>query len=168
MIALFDLLNVNGGFLPVPDEHGRLGCQLHEAFECIRCLSLGSRLKHLSNSDEGQNHGCGLKIEIHHVFHDFFHVPIHLCPRHRKEHQSGPEKGGKGAKSNQRIHVWCPMDEPLKSTDKELLVDHHDDPSQKHLNESHGHMIVIKKGGQWESPHHVAHGKVHKHQEKAQ
>ena len=46
------LLDGDGFFFPVPNDRRRLGCQLHEALECIRRLALRPGLEHLADGDE--------------------------------------------------------------------------------------------------------------------
>ena len=59
------------------------------------------------------------------------------------------------------------MPQGLIAADEELLVDDHDDHRQQQLGQPHGHMVVVVKRRQGPAPHHVAHGKVHQHQQKA-
>ena len=98
--------------------------------------------------------------------HDEFVIAIDLSTGHGKEGVSAPHKAGHGAQGHQRVHVGRAVEEALEAVDEELLVDDHDDAGQQQLDEAHGNVVAIKPVG--EGPHHVAHGEVHQHQQKAQ
>ena len=89
-ISFFYLFDRYGDFFFSFHENGGLRCHIHKAFQCIRGLSLGSRLKHLSYGDQCQDHCCGFKIKIHHIIHDRFHITVHLCSGHCKENIHTP------------------------------------------------------------------------------
>ena len=55
---------------PSRSSRRRLGRQLHQAFQRVCGLALGARLQHFAHGNQRQNHGRGLKIEVHHVVHD--------------------------------------------------------------------------------------------------
>ena len=69
--------------LPTSQHSRGLWGQLHEIFERIRGLSLRTRLQHLSNRDECQNHGRRLKIEPMQIPHGSLHI---LRRTHGKQH----------------------------------------------------------------------------------
>ena len=60
------------------------------------------------------------------------------------------------------------MEQALEAADEELLVDDHDDAGQQQLDQGHRDVVAVKPGGQGPAPHHVSHGEVHQHQQKAQ
>ena len=64
------------------DDRGGLGRELHEPAQGVGRLALGARLKHLADGDERQDHGGGLKVEVHHAAHDGFLIPAHLSAGH--------------------------------------------------------------------------------------
>ena len=59
------------------------------------------------------------------------------------------------------------MDEPFGPADEELLVDHHDNGGENHLQEAHGHMVALQEGWYRPAPHVGSHREVHQHQQKA-
>ena len=66
------------------------------------------------------------------------------------------------------LSVYNIKPEDAKAADKEFLVNHHDNTSQQKLYQSHRHMIIVKKGGQRPSPHHMSHGKIHEYRQENQ
>ena len=48
----------------------------------------------LAHGDEGQDHGGGFKVELHHIVHDKFVIAIDLSTGHGKEGVSAPHKAG--------------------------------------------------------------------------
>ena len=59
--------------------------KLHQALERVGGLALGAGLQHLAHRDEGQNHGSGLKVELHHIMHDQLAVAVHLRAGHGEQ-----------------------------------------------------------------------------------
>ena len=167
-VALLYLLDGYGHLGTIPQQGGRFGGQLHQALQCIGGLALGAGLQHLAHRDQGQDHGRRLKVELHHIVHDQLVVAVHLCAGHGKQGVGAPHKAGHGAHGHQRVHVGGAVDQPLEAIDEELLVDHHHDARQQQLDKAHGNMVAVKPVGQRPAPHHVAHGKVHQYQQKAQ
>ena len=151
-----------------PQQGGGLGGQLHQALECIGGLTLGAGLQHLAHGDEGQDHGGGLEVELHHIVHDQLLVAVHLRAGHGEEGVGAPDKAGRGAQRHQRIHIGGAVDQPLEAADEELLVDDHDDARQQQLNKAHGDVVAVEPVGERPAPHHVPHGKVHQNDEKDQ
>ena len=95
-------------------------------------------------------------------------VAVHLRSGHGEQHNGRIDKRRAGAHRDQGVHVGSPVEQTLKAADEKLLVDHHDNAREQHLDDPHGHMISVKKGGQRPSKHHMPHGKVHEYQQKAQ
>ena len=54
-----------------------------------------------------------------------------------------------------------------KAADKKFLVNDHYDSGEKKLHQSHGNMIIIKPCRKRPAPHHMSHGKIHQHKQKA-
>ena len=104
-IALSHVIDPDLLLPAVPDDVCRPGCQLHEALEGIGRAPLGAGLQHLSDRDQGQDHGCGFKVEFHHVVHDGRTVPVHLGPGHGKKHGRAVDKGRAGSQRDQGIHI---------------------------------------------------------------
>ena len=167
-VAFLHLLNGDDHFRAVPQQGGSLRSQLHQALEGVRGLALGAGFQHLAHGDEGQDHGGGFKVELHHIVHDEFVIAIDLSTGHGKEGVSAPHKAGHGAQGHQRVHVGRAVEEALEAVEEELLVDDHDDAGQQQLDEAHGNVVAVKPVGEGPAPHHVSHGEVHQHQQKAQ
>ena len=166
-ITFSDLFDGHRSLLSVPDNNCCLRCQLHQTFQRIRCLSLRSGFQHFSNCDQGKDHGCRFKIELHHVIHNCCRISVHLCPYHCKKYINTPQKGCHGTKCYKGIHIWCTMPQTLKAADKKFLVNDHYDSGEKKLHQSHGNMIIIKPCRKRPAPHHMSHGKIHQHKQKA-
>ena len=96
--------------------------------------------------------------------HDKLGIAVNLGSSHGEQGVDTPYKGGHGAEGYQSVHVRRAVPQTLEATDKEFLVDDHDDSGKKQLYKSHGNMVAIKPGWKRPSPHHVSHGKVHQHQ----
>ena len=166
-VVLLYLLHGDSHFHSVPKQMGCLGSQLHQAFQCVCGFALGTGFQCFAYGDQGQDHGGGLKVEIHHVGHDRVHIAPYLRARHGEKSVGAVNERRRRAQRHQRIHVRRTVPQALETADKEFLVDDHDDNGQKHLSQAHGHMIVIVEGGQRPAPHHMAHREVHQHQQKA-
>ena len=166
-VTLLHLLDGHRYFRAVPQQGGGLGGQLHQALEGVGGLALGAGFQHLAHRDEGQDHGRRLKVELHHIVHDQLAVAVHLGAGHGKQRVGAPHKACHGAQRHQRVHVGRAVDEALEAVDEELLVDDHHDARQQQLDKAHGNMVAVKPVGQRPAPHHVAHGEVHQHQQKA-
>ena len=167
-IALSDIVDTDFLLLTVSDDGGGLGRQLHQTLEGVRRFPLGPRFQHLAYRDQGQDHGRRLKVKFHHVLRDRGGISVRLCPCHGKEHGCAVHEGCPGSQRDQGVHIGSPVEEALKSADKKLLVDHHDNACQKQLQQAHGNMIPMEKGRKRKSQHHMAHGKIHENQEEAQ
>ena len=165
--SFLNLFDGNGKFLPVSYYNRSFWCQFHKAFQCIGSLTFGTGFQHFSYGDQCQDHGRGLKIEVHHVIHNCGRVSVYLCSCHGKQCIDTPQERCHGAKGYQSIHIGRTVPQALKSVDKEFLVDHHDDAGQEQLYQSHGYMIAVKPFRQRPSPHHMSHGKIHQHQQKS-
>ena len=59
------------------------------------------------------------------------------------------------------------MPQALEAADEELLVDDHDDDGQQQLRQPHRHMVVVIERRQRPAPHHMPHGEIHQHDQKA-
>ena len=167
-VPLLHLLDGHGHFGTVPQQGGGLGGKLHQALERVGGLALGAGLQHLAHRDEGQDHGSGLKVELHHIMHDQLTVAVHLRAGHGEQGVGAPHKACHGTHGHQRVHVGRTVEEALEAVDEELLVDDHDDARQQQLHKAHGDVVAVEPAGQGPAPHHVAHGEVHQHQQKAQ
>ena len=86
------------------------------------------------------------------------------CIRHRKQCIDTAKKRCSGSKSYQRIHVRGFIQQSFKTTDKEFLVDDHDNDRQKQLKQSHRHMVSRKERWQRPVPHHMPHREIHQYQ----
>ena len=139
------------------DDRGGLGRELHEPAQGVGRLALGARFKHLADGDERQDHGGGLKVEVHHIAHDGFLVPAHLSAGHGKERIGAVNKRGAGAERDERIHIRCAVHESLEAADEELLIDDHDDHRQQQLRQPHRDMVAVIELRQRPAPHHVPH-----------
>ena len=166
-IAGLHRVNGNLRLHSVSEHNSSFGSQLHEALQGVGGLSLGTGLQHFSHGDQRQDHGGRLKIELHHIFHDGVHIPTHLGAGHGKQGVGAVDKGGRGSQGHQGVHIGRPVPEAPEAADEEFLVNHHDDDRQQQLGQAHGHMIAVKEGRQWPAPHHITHGKVQQHQQKA-
>ncbi len=166
-IAFYHLVNGNGGFCAVTDDHGCLGGKLHQAFQGVGCFALGAGFQHFSHCDQGQDHGSGLKVKLHHVVHYKLRVAVYLCAGHGEQCVDAPYKGCHGAKGYQGVHVRGAVPQALEAADEEFLVDDHDDSGKQQLDQSHGYVIAVKPCGQRPAPHHMSHGEVHQDQKKA-
>ena len=100
--------------------------------------------------------------------HDQFFVAVQLRIGHGKQGVGAPHKACHRAHSHQCIHVGGAVHQPFEAVDEKLLVDHHHDACQQQLHQTHGNVVAVKPAGQRPAPHHVPHGKVHQHQQKAQ
>ena len=167
-IFFLHLFNGYGHLGTVLQQGGSFGGKLHQALERIGGLALGACLQHFAYRDEGQDHGGRLKIELHHVVHDQFFVAVQLRIGHGKQGVGTPHKACHRAHSHQCIHVGGAVHQPFEAVDEKLLVDHHHDACQQQLHQPHGNVVAVKPAGQRPAPHHVSHGKVHQHQQKAQ
>ena len=167
-ILFLHLFNGHGHLSTVPQQGGGFGGKLHQALECIGGLALGACLQHFAHRDEGQNHGGGLKIELHHVVHDKFFIAVQLRIGHGKQGVGAPHKACHRAHGYQRIHIGGAVYQPFEAIDEKFLVDHHHDARQQQLYQPHGNVVAVEPAGQRPTPHHVPHGKVHQHQQKAQ
>ena len=156
-IVLCHLLDRDRDLLPVTDNRCGLWRKLHQALERIRRLALRPGLEHLADRDERQDHGRGLKIEVHHVIHDRVHVAAHLRAGHRKQRIGTVRERRCRAEGDQRVHVRRAVPQALEAADEEFLVDDHDDDRQQQLRQTHGHMIVVVEARQRPAPHHVPH-----------
>ena len=166
-VTLLHLLDGHRYFRAVPQQGGGLGGQLHQALEGIGGLALGAGFQHLAHRDEGQDHRRRLKVELHHIVHDQLAVAVHLGAGHGKQRVGAPHKACHGAQRHQRVHVGRAVDEALEAVDEELLVDDHHDARQQQLHKAHGDVVAVEPVRQGPAPHHVAHGEVHQHQQKA-
>ena len=164
-VALLDLVHPDRDLLPVAQDGGGLGRELHEALEGVRGLALAASFKHLAYGDEGQYHGRGLEIEL--SVHDVHLVHRVAVGRHLKEGVGAPHEGGGGAEGDQGIHIGCPVRKALEAGDEELLVDDHDYNSQIELDKRLGHVVRGQEFRQRPAPHHGAHGEIHEHYEEA-
>ena len=167
LVPLLHLLHRHLHLPAVPEHRGGSGSQAHEAFQGVGGFALGPGLQHLAHGDQGQDHGGGLKIEVHHIGHDGGFVAPDLGRRHGEQGIGAVAEGRRGPQGHQGVHIGGPVPQGLIAADEELLVDDHDDPRQQQLGQAHGHMVVVVKRRQGPAPHHVAHGKVHQHQQKA-
>ena len=97
-----------------------------------------------------------------HIWHYGIHIHAHLRICHSKQRINTVSIRSCRTKGNQCVHIRRFMNQSFKSADKELLVDDHNNRSQKQLSQSHCHMIVRHKSWQWPVPHHMSHGQIHK------
>ena len=152
----------------VPKQSSRLGGELHQTFQGVRGLALGAGFQHLAHSDEGQDHGGRLEVELHHIVHDHLVIAVKLGVRHGEQGVGAPDEAGRGTQRHQRIHVGRAVDEAFEAVDEELLVDDHDDARQQQLNKAHRDVVAVEPVGERPAPHHMAHRKVHQNGQKDQ
>ena len=107
-----------------------------------------------------------LKSLCLHIAHDCIRVPFYLSICHHKQGIGAPGKGGTGAQCYQSIHIGRTVEQTLKATDKEFLVDDHDRNGKQELYQSHCDVISFKEFRQRPSPHHMAHGEIHERNQK--
>ena len=103
-----------------------------------------------------------------HIAHDGLIVAAHLRARHGKERIGTVHERRRRPEGHERIHVRRAVPERPEAADEKLLVDDHDDHRQQQLRQAHGDVVAVIKLRQRPAPHHVAHGKVHQHEQKAQ
>ena len=167
-VARLDLLDGNRDLLPVPEQDGGLGLELHQTLEGVRRPALGAGLQQLADRDQGQDHSRGFKIELSGVGVQGRKISVRLSPRHAKEDVDRPDEGGGGAETDQGVHIRRPVKQRLRAGDKELLVDNHYDGGQQKLNQPDGNVISVKEGWQGPAPHVMPHRDVHQNQQEAQ
>ena len=167
-IALLHLLDRDGHLRAVALDGGGLGRKLHEAAQCVGRFALRAGLERLAHRDEREDHGGGLKVKVHHVVHDGLLVAAHLRARHGEERIGTVHERRRRPESHERVHVRRAVPERLEAADEKLLVDDHDDDRQQQLRQAHGDVVAVIKLRQRPAPHHVAHGKVHQHEQKTQ
>ena len=125
-VTFSNLSNGNLDLCAVPHQNRSLRSQLHQALQGVGGLAFGMGLQHLAHSNQRQDHGCGLKIELMHIGHDSVHIRIHLCHRHGEQSIGAVTEGCAGAQGHQRIHIGRAVNQALKATDEKLLVDDQD------------------------------------------
>ena len=116
-----------------------------------------------------QDHGGGLEVEVHHVAHDGVHrrrAPARRSWRRARTCCRRTPRVAPSATSVSMLGARCQS--ALEAADEELLVDDHDDDGQQQLRQAHGDVVAVIKRRQRPAPHHVAHGKIHQHEQKAQ
>ena len=52
-------------FAVISSDSGSLWGQLHQALQGVCGLAFGTGFQHFAHGDQGQDHGCGFKIEFH-------------------------------------------------------------------------------------------------------
>ena len=57
------------------------------------------------------------------------------------------------------------MDERLKTVYKKLLIDHHDDARQEHLNDPYPHHVMFKESRSRPPPHRDPHREIHQYEQ---
>ena len=139
-------------------------CQFHQPTQSIGRPSLGICLQHLSDRDQGQDHGCRFKIERIHILHNAVHIACHLCPGHSEKGVDTIAKRCARSHGYQGIHIGRLVPCAGKAADEELLIDDHDRHRQKQLIQAHCHMIACHKGWQRPAPHHMSHRNIHERQ----
>ncbi len=102
-----------------------------------------------------------------HVAHDSGHIAAHLGICHGEQRVGAVQERRARAERHKGIHIRCAVDEPFKAADEELLVDDHDDDGEEQLDEAHRDVVVFEKIRQRPAPHHMPHGDVHEHSQKA-
>ena len=68
-----------------------------------------------------------------HIAHDCVRVPFYLGVRHHEQGVGAPGEGGTGPEGYKGVHIGRTVEQTLKATDKEFLVDHHNDHGKKEL-----------------------------------
>ena len=166
-IADLHLVDRDFSFFSFPKDSGRLRRQLHQTFERVGGPSLGAGLQRLAHGDQGKNHGRRLEIKLMHVAHNRRRISLQLRAAHGQQSVDAVAKRSAGAHGHQGIHVWRPVDQPFKTADKKLLIDHHDDDRQQHLQDTHRHVIAFQYARQGPAPHGMSHGQVHQGDQEA-
>ena len=103
-----------------------------------------------------------------HIGHYTRHIPLYLCICHGKKCVEAVAVRSSGSQGYESIHIRSPVDQPFKSTDKKLLVDHHNGCRQQKLDQAHGHMISFQECRNRPVPHHMSHGEIHQRDQETQ
>ena len=150
------------GLHPGPEHRGLLRRQLHQTLEGVGGPALGPGLQHLAHGNQRENHGRRLEIEVMEIGHG-----VGPGAGHGEEAVGTIDKGRRGAQGHQGIHIGGPVPQGPVARDKKLLIDDHDDGRQQQLHQPQGHGVALEKGRNRPAAHHMAHGEVHQHRQKA-
>ena len=147
---------------PLPENHRRLGGQIHQLAQGIGGLGLGAGLQIFANRYQGQNHGGGLKIQSVGVFLHQGHIPVAEAVSHSEHGKEPIDQGSPRANGHQGVHIGGQMDEGFQAVLVKVPVDkqHRNGEEQLHQSGNHGVFRAHQKSGH-RQPHHVAHGHIH-------
>ena len=147
-IPFLHIIDGNGDFLPVPDQHGGFGSQFHEPFQGISGPALAHGFQHLPQGDQGRDHGCRFKIQVVHIQLMEFgeRRPMNGKIGDFIEHRQAPQEGNGRPQGHQGIHVGSPVEQSLESAGVEIPVDGHDDQGQEQLGEHQPQMVPVQQG----------------------
>ncbi len=160
----------------VPQHHGGLGGQIHQAGDGLAGLALGAGLQPLAQGDQGEDHARGLKVEIHGpVFHlgqlggrvaRAIGRPAQV-PGDEEQGRHAVEHRGRGAKGDERVHVGRAVPQGLEAHRIVFAVDIQDGQGEQELEEGHHQGVgrLVEEGGQGPA-HHVPHGDVEQGRQK--
>ena len=103
-----------------------------------------------------------------HIRHSPCHILTGQGSGHGKKSIKAVNIGSACSQSYQGVHIRRFVDQPLKSADKELLVDDHDHSGQQQFHQANGHMVFCQGRRDRPVPHHMSHGEVHQRNPEAQ
>ena len=160
-VAHPDLLHGDLHLLPIPQDGGGLGGQIHQTGDGLAGLALGAGLQELAQGDEGEDHAGGLKIQVHVVLRCQLQISVSQPVAHLIDGEHAVYHGGGGAHSDEGVHVGRPVEQGLKADLIVFVVEIHNWQGEQQLGQAKGHRVfhAQKEAGQG-STHHVAHGDV--------
>ena len=163
--------NLIGGYLllhAVPAHQGGLGCQIHELADGVAGLALGPGLQEFTQSDEGQDHGGGFKIEILAVMLHDVPLAVSLGPGHPQQRRQTIDQAGTGAHGDEGIHIGTAVPQGLQALAVISPVQEHGGQCQQklHQRKEGGVLETVENVGRGQG-NHVAHGQVHQHRQKS-
>ena len=169
-IALLHIVDGNSDFPAVTDQDGSLGRQFHKTLQCVRRAALAHGFQHLTQRDQGRDHGSRLKVQIMHV---------HMVQRRKRrsqrcqigdliEHRKAPEKGDRGTECHQGIHIRRPMQQCAETARIEIFVDVHHNDGEQHLGQHESQMVPIQQRRYGPAQHIVSHRQIHEDEQESQ
>ena len=152
------LLQALGGDFPAAvRQDGGVGRQLHQSGDGGFGLSHIAALHEFAERDQGQNHGCGLIVQVMHaggIVGD------------QEGHHHAVHEGTGGTDGHQGIHVGIGVEQRLEAADEKVAAAVQDGNGQQQLRDGkvhavgvHGEQIRQRQGRQAEGQH-LSHGYV--------
>ena len=165
-IAHLHLLGGNLFLFAVSANRGGLGSQIHQLTDGIAGAALGPGLQEFAQSDQGQDHGGGLKIQILAV--QLHHIPLAVANSiaHSEQCHHTVNQAGTGSNGNQGVHIGCPVPQSLQALDVVGPVQEHRRQRQQKLHQRKQRRILqtVENMGRRQT-HHMAHGQIHQHRQ---